>query len=59
LKEQVSKVPTLLICITGKAVFENERGMKEALMPGAYVNIEPMVKHWVTDGEYSNLLIIK
>jgi quercetin dioxygenase-like cupin family protein len=59
LKEHVIKVPAFLICITGKTVFKKERGLKKALMPGAYVNIDPMMKHWVITGEYSNLLITK
>ena len=47
LKEHVTKIPALLICMEGEVVFENEKGIKETLMPGDYVNIEPMVKHWV------------
>ena len=47
LKEHLTKVPALLICMDGKALFENEKGIKETLMPGDYVNIEPMVKHWI------------
>ncbi|MBY0349042.1 MAG: hypothetical protein GTN67_14790 [Hydrotalea flava] len=59
LKAHVSKVPALLVCITGKAVFENGKGIRTILLPGDYNNIEPMVKHWVAAIEYSNLLIIK
>jgi quercetin dioxygenase-like cupin family protein len=47
LKEHVTKTAALLICIEGKALFENEKGVKETLITGDYVNIEPMVKHWV------------
>jgi quercetin dioxygenase-like cupin family protein len=59
LKEHTTKVPALLLCITGSVVFENEKGIKEALLPGDYVNIEPMVKHWVNANGDSQLLLIK
>lgn len=59
LKEHTTQVPALLICITGQAVFENEKGLKETLLPGDYVHIEPMVKHWVEGIEQSQLLLIK
>ncbi len=59
LKAHITKVPALLICIQGKVVFENEKGMKETLLPGDYVNIEPMVKHWVNGVEDSHLLLVK
>lgn len=59
LKEHLTKVPALLICIEGKAVFENEKGIKETLMPGDYVNIEPMVKHWIEGIPDSQLILIK
>ena len=39
LKEHVTKIPALLICMEGEVVFENEKGIKETLMPGDYVNI--------------------
>lgn len=59
LKEHVTKIPALLICIEGNVVFENENGIKEILLPGDYVNIEPMVKHWVNGIVDSQLLLIK
>lgn len=59
LKEHVTKVPALLICVIGKVVFENEKGVKETLLAGDYVNIEPMVKHWVTAITYSQLMLFK
>ena len=59
LKEHLTKVPALLICMDGKALFENEEGIKETLMPGDYVNIEPMVKHWISGLEDSQLILIK
>ena len=59
LKEHITKTPALLICIEGKAVFENEKGIKETLLSGDYVNIEPMVKHWVEAIIESQLILIK
>lgn len=59
LKEHISKIPGLLICIEGEVVFENENGIKETLKTGDYVNIEPMVKHWVSGIIESQLVLIK
>ena len=59
LKEHMTKVPALLICITGEAIFENEQGMKETLLPGDYVQIEAMVKHWVKAKTDCNLILLK
>ncbi len=59
LKEHITKVPALLVCIDGVAIFENEKGVKEKLSTGDYVNIEAMVKHKVTAVLTSNLILIK
>lgn len=59
LKEHVTKVPALLICVIGKVVFENEKGLKETLQAGDHVHIEPMVKHWVNAITTSQLLLVK
>jgi len=59
LKEHITKTPALLICVEGEVVFENENGLKEKLLPGDYVNIEPMVKHWVVGTIESQLILIK
>jgi len=59
LKEHITKTPALLICMEGEATFENEKGIREILMPGDYVNIEPMVKHWVEGTIESQLILIK
>lgn len=59
LKEHVTKVPALLICIEGKAIFENEKGLKETLLPGDYINIEPIVKHWIEGITDCQLVLIK
>ena len=57
LKEHITRTPALLICVEGQVLFENEKGIREILMPGDYVHIEPMVKHWV-DGTMESQLIL-
>ncbi|MFZ1306611.1 MAG: hypothetical protein WAT20_09140 [Ferruginibacter sp.] len=52
-------MPALLVCVTGEVVFENEKGIKENLLPGDYVHIEPMIQHSVKGIEDSQLLLIK
>ena len=59
LKEHTTKIPALLVCVTGEVVFENEKGANEILVSGDYVNIEPMVKHSVKGIQDSQLLLIK
>ncbi len=59
LKEHITKIPALLICIAGEVIFENEKGVKETLKSGDYVHIEPMVTHWVEGIELSQLVLIK
>lgn len=60
LKKHITKIPAFLICVTGGVVFRNERGMEQTLEPGDYIEIEPMVEHWVDGGATdSNLLLIK
>ena len=58
-KEHITKTPALLICVKGEVIFENENGIKETLIPGDYVHIEPMVKHWVEGRIESQLILIK
>ena len=45
--------------IISDILLENENGIKEKLLPGDYVNIEPMVKHWVEGTIESQLILIK
>lgn len=59
LKEHITTVPALLVCVKGEVVFENEKGISITLLSGDYVNIEPNVKHWVNAKVGSNLLLIK
>lgn len=59
LEEHVTKVPALLVCVSGNAVYEDEKGIKAVLFSGDFVKIEPNVKHWVSGIESTNLLLIK
>lgn len=59
LKEHVTTIDAILFCVMGAVIFENEHGINETLLPGAYVNIEPHVKHWVVANEDSYLLLVK
>jgi mannose-6-phosphate isomerase-like protein (cupin superfamily) len=59
LKEHITNVPALLICVTGNAIYEDEKGNKATLYSGDFVKIESNVKHWVNGIENSNLLLIK
>jgi quercetin dioxygenase-like cupin family protein len=59
LKEHITKTPALLLCISGQVIFKNEKGIKETLLSGDYVEIEPMVKHWVNGIGISQLVLLK
>lgn len=59
LKEHVTKVPALLVCINGDATFSNEKGEKIHLKSGDFIKIPVDVKHWVDAHELSNFLLIK
>jgi quercetin dioxygenase-like cupin family protein len=48
-----------LICVTGKAVFENEFGFSKQLYNGETIHIEPNVKHWINATTDSNFVLIK
>ena len=59
LKEHVTTIDAILFCVIGEVIFENEKGIKEALFSGDYINIEPHVKHWVVANADSYLLLVK
>jgi quercetin dioxygenase-like cupin family protein len=59
LKEHITTVPALLICINGNAIFKNENGVTENLLSGDMVNIESNVKHWVEAIIDTQLILIK
>ena len=59
LKEHVSKIPALLVCVSGNAVYTDEKGTVITLNSGTYVMIEENVKHAVKAIEESNFLLMK
>lgn len=59
LDKHTTKVPALLLCVAGEVAFENEQGFRQTLRNGDYVNIEPLVTHWVKGIQNSQLLLIK
>jgi len=59
LKEHITKVPVLLVCVSGNAVYKDEKQSVFNLKSGDYVNIEPHVKHRIDAIEESNFLLIK
>jgi len=46
LEEHITKVPALLVCVSGNAVYEDEKGTKAVLFSGDFVKIEPNVKQY-------------
>lgn len=59
LKEHVTKVPALLVCVSGSGNYEDANGRNIPLKSGVFVKIEADVKHWVNAFEDSNFLLIK
>lgn len=59
LSQHKTKIPALLICVSGHAIFDNEKGEKHNLKPGDYVNIAPEILHWVDGIETSHLVLVR
>lgn len=59
LAEHMTKVPALLVCVSGNATYKDENGTNITLQSGDYFNIPVNVKHWVDAHEESNFLLIK
>jgi len=59
LKEHVSKIPALLVCISGNAVFTDENGTIINLKSGVYIMIEENMKHAIKAVEESNFILVK
>ena len=59
LKEHLTKIPALLVCVSGSGSYGDESGRKMDLKSGDYVKIEPNIKHWVDAFENSNFLLMK
>ncbi|ADX68579.1 MULTISPECIES: cupin domain-containing protein [Weeksella] len=59
LPEHTTAIPAVLLCVTGKVTYEDEKGCQVVLEPGNFQNIEPNIKHWVKSFEDSQLLLMK
>ena len=59
LKEHITKVQALLVCVIGNAIFSDENGLEINLKSGDFVKIEENVKHKVDAIVESNFLLIK
>jgi quercetin dioxygenase-like cupin family protein len=59
LKEHTTKIPALLVCVSGEIVFENENGIRETLQSGDFIHIEPLIRHWVVANQHAQLLLLK
>lgn len=59
LKKHISKVPALLICISGNSIYQDTEGKKLELSTGDYVNIEPDIEHWIDAQSTSTFVLIR
>lgn len=59
LKEHITKIPALLLCVGGFVTYEDETEQVIKLEPGDYVNITPNVKHWLYASVKSQLILLK
>lgn len=59
LPEHLTKTDAVLICISGKVSFENEKKEKYIIKAGEYFLIAHNIQHWVTGIEDSQLILLK
>ncbi|MEZ5059489.1 MAG: hypothetical protein R2879_20850 [Saprospiraceae bacterium] len=59
LKEHITQTPALLLCIIGKATYEDETKKTVELGEGDYLIIFPNIKHWLKGNTRSHLILIK
>lgn len=59
LKEHITKVEALLLCISGETVYEDENNANITLKNGDYLYIQANVKHWLVGISQSSLILIK
>lgn len=59
LKEHITKVPALLLCVQGEIVYEDEKGVKSLMKSGDFTEIKPNVKHWLVAIKDSEAVLIK
>ncbi len=59
LKEHITKVPALLVCVQGEIVYEDEKGVKIPMNSGGFTEIEPNVKHWLVANDDAEAILVK
>ena len=59
LKEHITKIPAILVCVLGEVIYEDENNNKITLKAGDFHEITPMVKHWVKGVLNSQLILVK
>lgn len=59
LKEHITKVPALLVCIKGEIAYEDENSLKIVMHSGDFTEIEPEVKHWLIADDDSEAILVK
>lgn len=59
LAEHFTKIPAMLICVSGDAVFEYLDGEKHNLKSGNYVNIDANRTHFVVANVDSLFILVK
>ena len=59
LSEHITKVPAILICISGNSEFQDESGFNIFLEAGDYHHIKPMLKHQLIAHKDSQLILLK
>ncbi|MGV0924485.1 hypothetical protein [Empedobacter tilapiae] len=59
LKEHSTKIPALLLCVTGKVLYLDENEQKIELSSSEYITIEPNVIHKLEALENSQLILVK
>ena len=59
LAEHLTKIPALLICISGSATYSAINGEESNLQPGDMVNIPADLKHKVHGKEDSQLILLR
>jgi quercetin dioxygenase-like cupin family protein len=57
--KHLSKVPALLVCVSGNAIYNEDNGTTVELKAGDFVHIEANVQHSIDALAESNFLLIK
>ena len=59
LKEHITKVPALLVCVIGEVIYEDETAIKTILKSGDFFEIKLNVKHWLVAAKDSEAILVK